>query len=711
MIYTGVWIVNMDRSWTSLSANPEINVCLWGEHGQSRFLSYNKGDDAFSFQRNYQAMLERAFSGGHRNPVNRPEVSNSGNNWETDSEGNPPFYKFAGLAEWIPERSAIQGNLPFGTHFILGNGDRYYYKGKKTAGPWYNLGAQDMVPTYRWLVYDANTTTVSNAIQPEFYHKDAYMAGSCLNLTGAASAAGTDIVLYKTQLNVNGAPKVAVAVKNVKGANPTDLYVIVKTAGSDEWKETAVGATTTANWEEVELPLAGVAQGDVIERIGLRVKGETEAYDLLVGKLVISDGAVAIPAPAKDLVVEVKEETKISMSVKAFWDVDAVAEDRADWGLLYNDEANIHHFEVLYKNGENGRVSEISRTSSWSTYVGNIQFESTADEPYIGVRSVSTDLKSYSPVVWVKVARAAQDALPEVVEEDTYGVSAMDPNCEGADIARQQRYVTSITTTGALENINYTASGPVADGSQYADCRDMTLKVEQGQTVTMNIKAANYSDGLKYCFAGGWIDFDGSGNFNHPNGVTVLNPNFPADATDPLGEMVFKVGRSRAASPEFQEGGIDATFTIPEDATTGASRLRIVFSDAWFAGMFLPTGLHAKGFSMDFSVEIVGDNPGRAAVDTRDQGEAEEPILLEGGTVGIEEAVAANGEVSKAVVTDGKLELQNVEKAWIYTADGKFVKFLSDEPKSVSLQGYAAGAYIVKMRNKNVIRTDKFIVK
>ncbi len=454
-LYTGVWIVNMNRSWTSLTQNPEINVCLWGEHAQSRFMSYNAGSDAFEFQSNYQKLLERGFSGGYRNPANRPEVSNQGNNWETDEAGNAPLHKFSGLSEWIPERSAIQGGLPFGTHFILGNGDRYYYKGKKTAGSWYNMGAQDIVPTYRWLVYNAGTTTVSTDIQPNFTHKDAYVGGSSVELAGKAVAQGTDIVLYKTKLSVNGAAKAKVAVKRLKAEKtPTNLYLILKVQGSDEWKEYAVGDTESANWEEKTLELTSLADGAVIERIGLRVKGEEDNYNLLVGKLLITDETVLAPSLVKDVTVEVKEETKGTMSTKIFWNVDAQAKDRADWGLLYNDEANIDHFEILYKNGEKGRVSEISRTTSWSTFVGNIYFDSVDDEPYIGVRSVSTDLRTYSPVTWVKVPRAAQSELPDLVEEDTYGVSAMDPACEGADIARRERYVTSVVTTGAVENLN-----------------------------------------------------------------------------------------------------------------------------------------------------------------------------------------------------------------------------------------------------------------
>ena len=310
-------------------------------------------------------------------------------------------------------------------------------------------------------------------------------------------------------------------------------------------------------------------------------------------------------------------------------------------------------------------------------------------------------------VVWVKVPRANAAQLPELVEEDSYGVSAMNPACEGADIARVQRYVTDIVSTGAEQNINLTGLGPVKDGSQYADHRDVVLKVRQGQTIGMTIKCADYSDGLKYCFAGGWMDLNGSGDFDHPLGITPFEE---GEETDPEGERLFKVGKIRAASPEFQTTGIKFEFTVPEDATPGKSRFRVVFSDAWFQGMFLPTGLHAKGFSMDFGCEIVGTNPGRTAVDTRDQGEAEEPELLEGGTATGVDNVVNNG-VSQAVYADGVLNLQNVEKAWVYSADGKFVKFASENPNSVNLEGLAPGAYIVKMQYQNVMRTAKFLVK
>ena len=713
-VYTGVWIVGMDRRWTALdggdyeagwdddliAAAHRCGICLWGEHGQSRFMSYNSGDGPYDTQGNYQRLLERGFSGGNRNPATRPAVTSAESgtiNWEKGlikGVETLPLQHFAGIAEWIPERSAIQGSLPFGTHFTLGNGDRYFYKGKASyANSWYNMSSQDIVPTYRWLRYKSGTTTVSDDIEVNYTHLDAYTGGSCIELTGKATAAGTDIILYKTGLKAASGAYAKVAVKTLKDEKATNLYLIIKEKGNDAWQEYPIGNVSGNTWEEKKFDLTGIASGDVIERIGLRVKGNNNDYQLYVGKLELNDNNTVTPAGVKDVIAEVKQETKSSMAVKLHWGVNATAGTRAKWDLVYNDEANIDHFEILLKNGKDGKVAKVGTTSQWAALIPNINFESVNDVPFVGVRAVSTDLKTYSPIEWVEIARAPQASLPEKKEEDTYGISAMEPACEGADIARKQRYVEKVTTTGATQNLNYSASGPVADGSQYADVRDQVIVVEQGQTVTMTIKCADQSDGLKWCFAGGWLDLDASGDFNHPG----------APEDDPLSERIFFAGTIRAATPEFQNPGLTFTFKIPEDATPGKSRLRIVFSDAWFAGMFLPTGLHAKGFSMDFGAEIKGNNPGRIAKDTRDQGEAEQPEGFEDNT-SVEEVA---GEISTAVGVDGAIVINNADKAWIYTVDGKLVEFVKN-PAQVAV---AEGVYLVKMQNGNIIRSNKVVVK
>jgi endo-beta-N-acetylglucosaminidase D len=721
-LYGGVWIVSMNRDWKGLDyeydywtdeytpsdTKKKIGLCLWGEHGDSRFWSYNTGSDAVNAQYNYQRLLERAFSGGNRNPLDRPMVSNTGNNWE----GDDALTKFCGLAEFIPERSAIQGNLPFLTHFNVGNGELYNYKGKKTAGTWYNMANQDVVPTYRWLVFNEGTETVSEAIQPEFTHIDSYNGGSCLQLTGKSTAAGADIVLFKTDLNVSAANPVAKIAFKTKEAGATNLSVIVKVG--TEWKEVAVGDATGTTWEEKTLNLP-VSMGDKITRIGLRAKNISNKYNVLVGKLELNDDVKATPANVKNLMVEVKEESQKSFSAKLNWDVDHTTGVRSDYGMVFNDEANIDHFEIMYKNGEDGRVSEVGRTTQWGTYIPNIVFASADEKPFIGVRAVSTDLKTYSPVVWVEVTRADASALPEetVGGTDSYGVSKINPEADGFKTAVEQRFLTSVTTTGAVQNLNYTATESPRDSSQYADARDHVLIVKQGQHINMTFKAPTVdvaSDGLKWCFAGGWLDLDGSGTFNHPDPVERLEGE-TSTSTDPLGERIFFAGNLRAATPEIQAPeGYTFNFDIPNDAHVGKSRLRIVFADAWFSGTFLPTGLTAKGFTIDFDVEIQGDTEGqRTYVDTQhDKGIADEPEGLDTAS-GIGETVHAGGV--STVTTDGDgFVFTNVEKAWIYTVDGKLVKFLKN-PSNVSRNGLSNGVYVVKMQNKNIIRTEKVVLK
>ena len=704
-MYAGVWMASMDRQWTNLEGN-NMGICLWGEHDQSRFYSFNAGDGVYDIQGNYQRLLERGFSGGNRNPINRPELSNRGNNWVTEN-GKLPLSTFAGMAHWIPERSAIQGNLPFGTHFTLGNGDRYYYKGKMAhKSEWYNMSAQDIVPTYRWLRYKSNTTEVSENIDVNYTHLDAYTGGSCIELTGAATAEGTDIVLYKTSLKVGNGAYAKLAVKTLKDIKASSLYLILKKNGSDTWIEVPYGDVSGNKWAEKRIEISDLVKGDVIERIGLRVKGDNEKYQMYVGKLEINDENVVTPANVEDLVAEVKKETKSSMSLKLHWNVAAEAVTRAAWGLVYNDEANISHFEILYKVGENGKVVQVGTTSQWATFIGNIEFESVNDKPFIGVRSVSTDLKTFSPVAWVEIPRGVQADLPDKVEEDSYGISQIDPASNGIENARTQRYVEKVTTRGATQNLKYSANAPVADGTQYADARDHVLIINQGQTISMTIKGADMSDGLKWCFGGGWLDLNGSGDFDHPLPVERTESEIAKGTTetDPEGERIFFVGTHEAATPGIQNPGITFTFKVPEDATPGDSRLRIVFSDAWFAGSFLPTGLTNKGFTIDFSVVIEGTNPGRAAVDTRDKGAAEEPDGIESTSV---EEITAN-VISKAAGTEGAIMFENVEKAWIYTIDGKFVAFANNNPAQVEV---AEGVYLVKMMNNNVVRSEKVSVK
>ena len=702
-LYAGVWIVSMDRRWNSLNNQDakRCGICLWGEHAESRFWSYNTGGDAMSRMSNYQEYLERAFSGGNRNPLYRPEISNRGNNVEAQG-ATPPLARFAGLASWIPERTAISGNLPFATHFNTGNGERYNYKGKKTAGSWYNMSSQDVVPTYRWMVVKPETEVASTDVQPSFTNEDAYTGGAALRLKGVNNATATDVVLFKTNLTPSKGKVVAkVAIKTGKeGNNDSKLSLIVRVNGA--WKAYALGNTENANWTEKKVELNDITAGQKIERIGLRVKDSDADYNVLVGKLELNDDVTATPANVKDLTVQVKEETKNSLSVKAVWGID---KDPGQNPTVYNDEANIDHFEILYKNGENGKVSEVGRTSQWATLVPNIQFTSVDDKPFIGVRSVSTDLKTYSKTLWIAVPRAQQSELPEAQEEG-YGTVELDNAAAGADVAKRIRYVKKFQTEGGSKNIDYTAEGPAGNETNYVDATSQELEVAQGATVKVKIKGYEATqikdqsnDDLRYCMGKAWMDFNGDKQFNPEN--LSENPN--------EGECVVFFGQVRKGVPAQVQQLNEYTFKVPEDAKPGQSRLRLVFCDAWFQGGLTPTGKFNKGFAIDFKVTITGSNAARGAkADTHDKGVADEPELLEGGSTNI---ISANvGGASQLTVVGGKVVFENVERAWVFSTDGQTVKSLVN-PKSFNTNELPAGVYLVKMQNNNVIRTQKITIK
>ncbi len=698
-LYAGTWIVTMNRSWTNLNGR-DIGAVLWGEHGNSRFWSNNVGNDATEFQANYQALLERTVSGGNRNPAKRPTMQNSGNEWAW-SGTTPPLSKFGGLATYFPERSAIQGKLPFHSYFNTGIGEVYLYKGKKAHGNWYNMSTQDIVPTYRWLVYDAGATTVSTILQPEFTIEDSYMGGSCLRLSGKGSGSA-DVVLFRTALTGNsGQPYAKLAVKTGReGQNETGLSLILKVGG--EWKEYPVGPISGKTWEEKQIQLTGISATDQIDFVGLRAKDVTPSYQVYVGELQLNDEATLQPAAIRDVVAEVKRETTTGMSVKLYWTLDQAP---GKYGLTYNDEANIDHFEVLYKNGEDGQPKVVSHVQAWSAFVGNIKL-AAADAPYLGVRAVSTDLKTYSQPRWVAISRSTN--VPEGAGADAleYGVSEINPDADGYKTAIQTRYLTSITTSGAsVADMNYTcnAPGPEADLNYVNATQTAVLKVKQGDEITVNYQWNTANDGIQWCIMKGYADWNINGFFEGTTDELIIeqgkaNTNNSIENTPEY-----------SSTPLHANGYTDNPFIpfkikIPDDAVCGTSRIRIVFTDAWAAHPG-PVGLTAKGFTIDLGVEITGTNPQRQpTAKLYDEGEAGEP---EGLTDGI---LTAKGEASNAFVAGGKLQFTSVEKAWIYTTDGKLVRFLSN-PRALATSNFAPGLYVIRMQNQGVIRTRKVAIK
>lgn len=707
-MYQGQLLVGISSDyWVEMNeeSRKSMNITIWGEHDQSRFFQFRVGTSPTNVQENYQLLLEKAFSGANRNPLSRPAINNSWGSFQVADAtlADTQLDNSPGFASMFPERTAIGGNLPFETHFNLGNGENYFYNGKISNGSWYNMSMQDVVPTYRWLVTaKGDMTTYANDIDVRFTHEDAYVGGSCLRLSGATSV-GNDVVLFRTNLTASaGNVKANIAVKGAAGAS--NLAVILKKKGSNSWIEVPVGDLAATTWQAKELPVSGIAQGDVIEYIGLRVLSSTDGYRVLVGDLKISDDFTVNPAPIKDnsFIVEVKEETTQNLAVKLTWEPDYAGYTTSvdKFGMVYNDEVNIDHFEIFFKEGQDGKVREIGRTSQWATFIGNLPITQTTNA-FIGVRSVSTDLKSYSNTQWVEVPHSAGE-LPEPIVDDPYGRTWMSSIGNGStEGCVKYIYVEKVTTEGATQNIDYYVTSNPLEGvstDQYYYAGDHKLVLNQGQEVTIFYKGFDARDDpnngghmLKWDFVYAYIDYDGNYSFLDDD------------------ELLGQFGSVNAGTDAIIDPGLTINIKVPEDAHIGESRLRFVASDAWTPHPG-PTGGTVKGYSIDFPVEIQGTNPDRGSAETykdrQDKGEPDQPEGFEtqGGS-GIAEVGA---DISRVRVVDGVAHFTNVDKAWIYDMSGRCVSFLRNAD-SADLSGLATGVYVIKMQNGQVVRSAKIV--
>lgn len=666
-LFQGHLLVGLNNDyWNRLNqsdVHKKMNICIWGEHDQSRFFQFRIGTNPTNVQENYQLLLEKAYSGAYRNPLQRPamKTTDNGTGWgpfqvSDATEAGNQLNNSPGFASMVPERTAIQGNLPFNTFFCLGNGENYFYKGKITHGEWYNMSQQDFVPTYRWLVTTKdNMKQYASNIDVRFTHEDAYIGGSSLRLTGATTS-GNDVVLYRTKLTVSAAnPKLTVALKlfnkGVPAAGETHLKVILKKENSNTWIEVPTKELAEAGWDCQVLDIAGLNTNDVIEYIGLRVEGTNEDYKMLVGQLQLSDDRVAQQAPIKEnsLMVEVKEENRESLSVKMTWEPDYTSfpNNIEQFGMVYNDEIKVDHFEIFVKDSQDGTPREVGRTAQWAAFVGRIPFGQDAKDAWIGVRSVSEDLKCMSSIVWKQIPRSSYN-YPETPEVDPYGQSYMGSFGSGSwETIYNGIWVEKVTTSGATKNLTYQVqSNPSVKTTQhipgvtqysYAGA-EHTLEIAQGQRVTLTVKGHDSGTGecISYDFIYAYIDYDG--NYSFLDGelweVTRDKNNQPVMVPD---ECIGKCGNLNAGTPDICGGhtgrgtgnGVSFQFTVPSDAHVGPSRLRIVGSDAWMAHPG-PVGGTNKGYTVDFPVVITGSEDGQrqpAATykDYQDKGAAELP--------------------------------------------------------------------------------------
>lgn len=750
-IYNGKWIVGLGpndgyrSSFDGIQNGKKIGLAPWGEHDQNRILQHTDGRSAKEVATEYQRRLEMFFSGGHRNLA----MDDSDLAWAPSLGGisSETLADFKGLGQVIPERSAVTGSLPFSTGFCVGSGQYFYNCGEALHTSWYNLGAQDIMPTYRWLVLNAVTKAATTDIDPSFTFDDAWIGGTSLKLSGKATAEGTDIHLYRTDLTVGNTAKAQVIfkAKNVNKGDNSNLYLILKKNGSENWDEFALGNVEINGyngWDIKSVNLNGYAATDKITAIGLRVKGSKDNFETLIGQLFLDNGTKETVAAPKNLIIEKINETQVDMTLKMTWTM----ADMTKLMPVYNKDVNVDHFEIFLKKGDY-RKKMIATTTQWGYVISDV-LTANDETLRVGIRAVSSDLQSKSAIVWQEIEK--DPFADEKEEPDLYCACYNNVNANSADVAPIQRYLKEIKIEGAKQNITITNERGGSDKKNvYKYGEDQKFVVDPGTTFTLSWIANGYdgtetgvtsaaSDGLQYTRAYVYCDWnrdyefdpnDAPGNEDNLWYGAGMGPNWGIEKGEcnPVvgGERVIAYGAPQSGNATTNQTArykiLKRSFTIkvPDDAKGGISRMRIIFDDGWFNHEGACSTAITKGLTVDLTMEITGEDSG-------DGGETKEEVIVgdedlqsdsytpaDGTIVGIENN-AANTEVSifYPSVAQEEIFFNFTDKVEIYSLQGTLVSNKkANKVYNMNIANLPTGTYIVKMFNGDIITTGKLIKK
>lgn len=173
---------------------------------------------------------------------------------------------------------------------------------------------------------------------------------------------------------------------------------------------------------------------------------------------------------------------------------------------------------------------------------------------------------------------------PEPPAEEVFSYCEVMLDDEKRDAAIEKRWLSDVTTTNCLQNLEYSTTTHSVDG--YVRIPTPII-VQAGKSFRLKTIAAQNDDDLRYCREAIYADW---------NCDSIFDPT--------SSEKVATLGKAKSENTAI----LNHIFNIrvPATATSGPSRLRICFVDAW-RDEPMPCGEMYKGFAMDIPMQIVED--------------------------------------------------------------------------------------------------------
>ncbi len=279
--------------------------------------------------------------------VERQFYVNGGDPRSTSSSG------WAGMSRFFADHTTII-SAPFVTNFNSGHGKAFYIDGVKSRDEeWSYQSVQDVMPTWTWII-DSNGQKLSGAYDFE----DAYNGGSSIKFYGSLTAnKPNNIMLYSTNLDINGSTNIAVTAKNDRGLMKLVAYYGDSNTSSyaNCQKATFALDASSGGWTTSNVSLASLS-GKKLYAIGFEIGGTSNVsdYQVNIGRLAVTDSEAAAASASNARLEEI-------IYLDAY-----TAEARIKWN-----GNNASSYEI-YRLNADGTRTLIMETPNTAYYIPNL---------------------------------------------------------------------------------------------------------------------------------------------------------------------------------------------------------------------------------------------------------------------------------------------------------------------------------------------------
>lgn len=279
--------------------------------------------------------------------VERQFYVNGGDPRSTSSSG------WAGMSRFFADHTTII-SAPFVTNFNSGHGKAFYIDGVKSRdAEWSYQSVQDVMPTWTWII-DSNGQKLSGAYDFE----DAYNGGSSIKFYGSLTAnKPNNIMLYSTNLDINGSTNIAVTAKNDRGLMKLVAYYGDSSTSSyaNCQKATFALDASSGGWTTSNVSLASLS-GKKLYAIGFEIGGTSNVsdYQVNIGRLAVTDSEAAAASASNARLEEI-------IYLDAY-----TAEARIKWN-----GNNASSYEI-YRLNADGKRTLIMETPNTAYYIPNL---------------------------------------------------------------------------------------------------------------------------------------------------------------------------------------------------------------------------------------------------------------------------------------------------------------------------------------------------